>query len=52
MNEPSLDQFGTAFQEKVVIALLTDKKWAEQMLDVFKSEYFSLKYLQDRKSVV
>ena len=46
MSDTTLDQFGTSFQEKVVIGLLTDRQWAEQMLDVFKPEYFSLKYLQ------
>lgn len=46
MTEASLDQFGTSFQEKVLIALLTDRMYAEQMLDVLKPEYFSLKYLQ------
>lgn len=44
-SDVTLDQFGTSFQEKVVIGLLTDKIWAEQMADVFKPEYFSLKYL-------
>jgi hypothetical protein len=45
-TEASFDQYGTSFQEKIVIALLTDKQWAEQSLDVMKPEYFSLKYLQ------
>ncbi len=44
--EASFDQYGTGFQEKIVVALLTDKQWAEQTLEVMKPEYFSLKYLQ------
>jgi len=38
--------YGKSFQEKIGQALLTDSKWAEQMLEVFDSSYFELKYLQ------
>lgn len=38
--------YGTSFQEKTVQALLTDPKWAEQVIEVLKPEYFDLKYLQ------
>ena len=41
-----LSQYGNSFQEKVVQALLVDHAWAEQMTEVFKPEYFDLKYLQ------
>lgn len=38
-------QYGHAFQEKIMQALLYDKNWAEQMLEVFDVTYFDLKYL-------
>lgn len=38
--------YGTSFQEKTVQALLLDPKWAEQVIEVLKPEYFDLKYLQ------
>lgn len=41
----SLDQYGKVFQECVMQALLVDKKWAEQLMEVFKVEYFELRYL-------
>lgn len=37
--------YGKTFQEKVVQALLSDQKWAEQMSDVIDVEYFDVKYL-------
>jgi replicative DNA helicase len=37
--------YGKTFQEKVVQALLTDQKWAEQMTEVIDVEYFDVKYL-------
>jgi replicative DNA helicase len=37
--------YGKSFQEKIMQALLTDQKWAEQMLEVFDVDYFDLKYL-------
>lgn len=39
-------KYGKSFQEKIMQALLTDKKWAEQMVEVFDTRYFELKYLQ------
>jgi len=48
MNAPvtdNLGQFGKSFQEKVFQALLTDPKWAEQLIEVFDTSYFDLKYL-------
>lgn len=37
--------YGKTFQEKVVQALLSDPKWAEQMSEVINVEYFDVKYL-------
>ena len=37
--------YGKAFQEKVMQALLSDRQWAEQMTEVFDCSYFELKYL-------
>lgn len=42
---PSFNQYGKHFQELVMHALLSDPKWAEQMLEVFEVTYFELKYL-------
>jgi replicative DNA helicase len=39
-------QFGKSFQEKLIQALLTDHKWAEQMLEVVDNSYFELNYLK------
>src|SRR5579863_3133556 len=47
----SLGQFGTSFQETTMLALLTDKPFAEQLQDIFKPEYFeleALRFLADR----
>ena len=38
-------KFGKTFQERFVQAILTDQKFAEQTMEVFKSEYLELKYL-------
>jgi replicative DNA helicase len=38
-------QYGKSFQEKIMQALLSDRPWAEQMLEVFDVSYFELKYL-------
>ena len=37
--------YGQAFQEKIIQALLTDKRWAEQISEVIKINYFDKKYL-------
>lgn len=42
----SFGSYGKSFQEKIMQALLSDQKWAEQMLEVFNEDYFELKYLQ------
>ena len=38
-------QYGKSFQEKIMQALLSDRQWAEQMLEVFDVSYFEVKYL-------
>lgn len=38
-------QYGKAFQEKIVQALLSDRSWAEQMVEVFDVSYLEPKYL-------
>jgi len=38
-------QYGKSFQEKIVQALLSDRAWAEQMMEVFDVSYLDLKYL-------
>jgi len=42
----SFSVFGRSFQEKLVQALLTDHKWAEQMCEVVDNSYFDLNYLK------
>lgn len=39
-------RYGTSFQNKILQAILMDRMFAEQMSEVFKSEYFELKYLE------
>jgi hypothetical protein len=41
----SFNQYGKSFQEKVMQALLVDRAWSDQMLEVFDVSYFDLKYL-------
>jgi replicative DNA helicase len=45
-TDANFAQYGKPFQEKVMQALLTDRQWAEQMMEVFDVSYFDLKYLQ------
>lgn len=45
-QKASFGQYGKSFQEKIMQALLSDRPWAEQMLEVFDTSYFDLKYLQ------
>lgn len=42
----SFGQYGRAFQEKIMQAMLGDPRWAEQLMEVFDVRYFELKYLQ------
>jgi len=45
-QKATFGQYGKSFQEKIMQALLSDRPWAEQMLEVFDTSYFELKYLQ------
>lgn len=45
-DKPTFAGYGKDFQEKIVQALLVDKKFAEQMMEVLDVNYFELKYLQ------
>lgn len=45
-NGVTFGQFGKSFQEKLVQALLTDQKWAEQMSEVIDISYFEVNYLK------
>ena len=38
--------YGKDFQEKIMQSLLSDRAWAEQMLEVVDHNYFDLKYLK------
>jgi len=40
------DRYDKTFQEKILQALLTDRTWAAQMIEVMTPEYFDLKYLR------
>lgn len=42
----SFGQFGKTFQERFVQAILSDAKFAEQMMEVFVPEYLELNYLK------
>jgi replicative DNA helicase len=44
--DANFGQYGKPFQEKVVQALLTDRQFAEQMIEVVDVTYFDLRYLQ------
>ena len=36
--------YGKHFQECVMAGLLSDHRWGEQMMEVFDTDYFELKY--------
>jgi replicative DNA helicase len=38
--------YGKHFQECVMAGLLSDHRWGEQMMEVFDTDYFELKYLR------
>jgi replicative DNA helicase len=44
-NAVTFGQYGRHFQEKLVQSLLSDRTFAEQMLEVFDDGYLELKYL-------
>lgn len=43
---PTFADFGEAFQDRVVQALMHDHNWAEQMVEIIKVDYFELDHLQ------
>ena len=45
-QKATFGQYGKSFQEKIVQALLSDRLFAEQMLEVFDVSYFETRYLQ------
>lgn len=45
-NSVTFSSYGTTFQEQIMQSFLTDPVWAESMSEVFRTEYFDLKYLQ------
>ena len=44
-NDAHFSKYGKSFQEKIFQALLNDRKWATQMVEVMTPQYFDLKYL-------
>jgi replicative DNA helicase len=44
-QQVTFGQYGRSFQEKIVQALLVDKQFAEQMVEVVDVSYFDLRYL-------
>jgi len=44
--ENHFSTYGKDFQEKIFQSLMTDTRWATQMVEVMTHEYFELKYLQ------
>lgn len=46
MSEAYFSQYGKQFQETIFQALISDRSWAMQMIEVMTPEYFDLKYLQ------
>jgi replicative DNA helicase len=45
-SQATFSSYGKSFQEKIVQALLVDRQFAEQMLEVFEVTYLEPKYLQ------
>ncbi len=44
-SSATLSVYGKSFQEKVLQAMLSDQRFAEQMMEVFDTSYFELNYL-------
>ena len=42
----TFSDYGKEFQEKFVQALITDPRFSEQMLEVFRPEFVEVKHLQ------
>ena len=45
-QKASFSQYGKSFQEKIVQCLLSDRVWAEQVIEVFDADYLELNYLK------
>jgi len=45
-GEAHFRQYGKTFQEKIFQGLITDKQWAQQMVEVMEPHFFDVKYLQ------
>lgn len=45
-QKATFGQYGKSFQEKVMQALLSDRQWAEQVMEAFDTSYLELRYLQ------
>ena len=45
-SDVSFKQFGVSFQKMILQALLSDFSWAQQMMEVVKSDYFEQKHLK------
>ena len=46
MSSKTFDEYGSDFQKKIVQALLVDKSFAEQMIEILDVNYFGIKYLR------
>lgn len=46
LSKVNFGSYGKHFQECVMAGLLTDHRWSEQMMEVFDTDYFELKYLR------
>lgn len=43
---PYFGQYGKSFQEKIFQSLMTDKVWAQQMVEVMNPTFFDVRYLE------
>ena len=43
---PYFGQYGKGFQEKIFQSLMTDKVWAQQMVEVMNPSFFDVRYLE------
>ena len=51
-NSDSFTEFGGSFQNKLVYAILFDKQFAEQILEVIEVTFFDEKYLRDTVQII
>lgn len=45
-KKPGFSSYGLPFQEKIVQALMLDHRWAQQMSEVIRMDYFEKRHLQ------